>query len=351
MRYLFFSTITPPINYIIFVIGLIILIAVIIDIFKTVIYINGGGRLSAFIAEVIWKIFYRLAGRNAKSSILNIAGGIILLSLVFMWIFLIWFGYSLIYLADANSVMNNSTGQPADIIGNIYFVGYTLTSLGNGDYSPGTDAWKMVSNIMGLNTTIFISLGISYLLPVLQAVIDKRTLAIHINKLGTTPDEIIKNGYNGSNFEPLYVRFSNLETLLLKHGERHLAYPILHYFHSNNKKHSLSLSLAVLSEAMTIQEVYKIDKSEKVYHWKVLRGALNNFYYRLDDQFIKAADSPPPFDYKSKLPEEFSKDHVGDPDIKLEKFQGRRRKLLGYIHKNGWRWEDVVIPAEEFEEN
>ncbi|SHG50717.1 Ion channel [Salegentibacter echinorum] len=351
MNYLLFSSIPAPFNYIFFIIGIFILIGVVIDIFKTVIYINGGGRLSTFVADLIWKIFYRLAGRNGKSSILNIAGGIILLSLVFMWIFLIWLGYSLIYLADTNSVINNDTGEPADIIGNIYFVGYTLTSLGNGDFSPGTDGWKMVSNIMGLNTTIFISLGISYLLPVLQAVIDKRTLAIHINKMGTTPDEMIKNGYNGTNFEPLYRRFSNLETLLLKHGERHLAYPILHYFHSNNKKHSLSLSLAVLDEAMTIQEIYKIDESEKAYHWEVLRGALNNFYYRLDDKFIISAETPPPFDYKTKLPEEFSKDHIGKQDIDLEKFQNRRCKLLGYIHKNGWTWEDVVIPEEEIEEN
>jgi len=346
MKWFLFSAINPPFNYILFVIGILILLAVVVDIFKTVIYINGGGRLSAFVAEVIWKIFYYIGGRSGKSPILNIAGGIILLSLVFMWIFLIWLGYSLIYLADGNSVINNATQEPADIIGNIYFVGYTLTSLGNGDYSPGSDVWKMVSNVMGLNTTIFISLGISYLLPVLQAVIDKRTLAVYISKLGSTPDEIIKKGYNGKNFEPLYQRFSNLESLLLKHGERHLAYPILHYFHSNKKANSLSLSLAVLEEAITIQEVYKIDKSEKAYHWEVLLGALNNFYYRLDDKFIVSAENPPPFDYKSKLPEKFSKDHVGDPSLDLEKFQDRRCKLLGYIHKNGWTWEDVVIPKE-----
>lgn len=343
------SAVPPPFNYILFGAGILILLVVVVDIFRTVIYINGGGPLSTFVAEYIWKIFYRIGGRNGRSPVLNIAGGIILLFLVFMWIFLIWVGYSMIYLADANSVINNSTHQPAGIIGNIYYVGYTLTSLGNGDYSPGNAVWQMVSNVMGLNTTIFISLGISYLLPVLQAVIDKRTLAVHIDKLGATPDEIIKKGYNGKNFDALYQRFSNLESLLLKHGERHLAYPILHYFHSNKKAHSLSLSLAVLDEAMTIQKIYKIDKSEKAYHWEVLRGALDNFYQRLDNRFVVAAEDQPPFDYKDKLPEEFVKNYVGEPEMELQKFQNRRKKLVGYIHKNGWKWDDVILPRAEMD--
>lgn len=346
MHWIIINAINFPLNYIFFIVGLCILLVVVVDIFKTVIYINGGGPLATFVAGIIWNTFYRLGGKSGKSPILNLAGSIILLSLVFMWIFLIWIGYSLIYLADANSVIDNATHEPADIIGNIYFVGYTLTSLGNGDYSPGSNTWKIVSNLMGLNTMIFISLGISYLLPVLQAVIDKRTLAAYITTLGSTPNEIIRKGYNGKNFEMLYQRFSNLESLLLKHGERHLAYPILHYFHNNNKAHSLSLSLAVLDEVMTIQEVYKIDKTEKAYHWDVLRGALENFYNRLDGRFIISADAPPPFDYISKLPEEFVKDYVGDADVALEKFQSHRCKILGYVKNNGWTWNDVIAPKE-----
>lgn len=347
MHWMILNAIDFPFNYILFIVGLLILLLVFVDIFKTVIYINGGGPLSTLVAEMIWNVFYRLAGKSGKSSILNLTGGCILLFLVFMWIFLIWVGFSLVYLADANSVIDNATNKPADIIGNIYYVGYTLTSLGNGGFSPGSDTWKIVSNLMGLNSMIFISLGISYLLPVLQAVIDKRTLAVYINTLGSTPNEIIKKGYNGKNFEALYQRFSNLESLLLKHGERHLAYPILHYFHTNKKAHSLSLSLAVLDEVMTIQEVYKIDKSDKAYHWEVLRGALENFYNRLDSQFIISAKAPPPFDYISKLPKEFIKDYVGEPDMDLKKFQSHRCKILGYVRKNGWTWEDVVVPKEE----
>lgn len=344
-----FTGIMHPFNYLIFSLGLLILIVVLVDVFKSVIYINGGGRLSTFVSKLIWNCFYKLAGKRGESPILNYTGGILLLILVFMWIFLIWIGYCLIYLADANSVIDNSINKPADVIGKIYFVGYTLTSLGNGGYSPGSGTWKIVSNLMGLNTTVFISLGISYLLPVLQAIMDKRTLAVYINTLGSTPNEIIRNGYNGKNFDALYHRFGNLENLLLKHGERHVAYPILHYFHTNHKAHSLPLSLAMLDEVMTIQEVYKIDQSDKAFNWDILRGALENFYNRLDDRFVIPSDTPPPFNYLKKLPDEFIKDYAEDTTLALAKFQHHRCKVLGYIHKNGWDWDDVLLPKGQFD--
>lgn len=124
-----------------------------------------------------------------------------------MWINLIWLSYSLIFISETTSVINNRTETPASILEKIYLMGYTLTSLGNGGFRAGNHTWQIITNIAGLNSLVFISLGISYLIPVLQAVIDKRTLAVHINKLGSTPEEIIKDGFNGKNFDPLINDF------------------------------------------------------------------------------------------------------------------------------------------------
>lgn len=329
--------------------GLAIQLVVLVDIFKTIIYINGAGFLSSNVSKGIWRLFYRIAGGNGDRQILNLCGPIILLVFLFMWITLIWLGYSLIYISETTSVFDASTGDPASPLNKVYYVGYTLTSLGNGGYRAGSGTWQIISNIMGINSMIFISLGISYLLPVLQAVIDKRTLAVHIDNLGSTPEEIIKNGYNGEGFEPLYQRFSNLENLLIKHGERHLAYPILHYFHASKKAHAISLSLAVLDETISIQEIYKIDDSSKSYHWHILRGALDNFYERLDCSFIIAAKEPPPFEYKTKLSDEFADKVMADPQLELSKIAERRKKVLGYIQNDGWTWEDVITPRKDID--
>ncbi|TQD40115.1 ion channel [Haloflavibacter putidus] len=323
--------------------GIAVQLLVLVDMFKTIVNINGAGQLSNWVSKKVWRLFFIIARGNGDNKILNICGPIILLTFLFMWITLIWFGYSLIFISDHNSVLNNHTQEPATALGQVYYVGYTLTSLGNGDYRAGSGVWQIVSNIMGLNSMIFISLGISYILPVLQAVVDKRTLAVHIDKLGATPEEIIENGYNGDNFEPLYQRFSNLENLLIKHGERHLAYPILHYFHSNKKAHAVTLSLAVLDETITIQEVYQIDKSTKRYHWYILRGALDNFFERLDSSFILAAKEAPPFDYFEKLSDKFTMENKKECLKKIKNMEERRRKIKGYIRNDGWNWKDVKI--------
>ncbi|MBZ9728740.1 potassium channel family protein [Salegentibacter sp. JZCK2] len=332
-------------SYLLILLGIAILIVALIDIFKNILYINGGGDLSSFMAGKIWWVYFQLARGNAKSPVLNLAGGTILMALVLMWIGLIWLGYSLIYLSDPNSVLESTTGASADIIGNIYYVGYTLTSLGNGDLKAGTDVWRIVSNIMGVNSMIFISLGISYILPVLQAVVDKRTLAVYIYQLGRSPKEIINKGYNGEDFTPLYSRFQNLETMLLKHGEHHLAYPILHYFHTNRRSHSIRLNLAILDEALNIQEAYRLDKSANAFTWRVLRGSMDNLSVRLQEGYTSPSDETPDFNYFNDLPDKLKENFEEDPGIPDDdNFNKRRGRLLGYIKKAGWDWEDVIEP-------
>ncbi|RAJ27722.1 ion channel [Gelidibacter algens] len=328
------------------VLGIGIQVLVLVDIFKTIIYINGAGFLTNFVSKTIWSLFYKLSKGNGRSKLLDLCGPMILLFFLFMWISLIWLGYSLIYMSDSASVMNTETDTQATVIGKIYFVGYTLTSLGNGDYRAGSEVWQIVSNIMGLNSMIFISLGISYLLPVLQSVIDKRTLAVQITMLGSTPQAIIENGYDGKDFSPLYQRFTNLESILVKHGERHLAYPILHYFHSNDRRYALPLKLATLDEVVLIQKLYNIDDSSKNFHWEILGATLNNFYERLDSNFVIEADEVPPFDYKDKLPKEFAHKVLSKPQFELKNVEERRKKIRGYVRNDGWTWDDVIRSPE-----
>lgn len=320
--------------------GIILILAVSVDMIRTIIFLNGAGAISKWYANLIWQVFFKISGKNGKSPLLTFAGGTILISLIFLWIIMIWAGFSLIFISDPDSVLNATTKIPADIVGNIYYVGYTLTSLGNGDLVSGSNFWRIISNILGITSMFFVTVGISYLLPVLQAVIAKRSLAIYIAKLGDSPEDLLNNSWNGKDFNGLYSRFGNLESMLIQHSERHLAYPILHYFHSNIKEYSAPVQLAMLDEVLSIQEVYGLDSASNLYHWRVLRGAIDNFLARLDNTFIGSSDEIPPFNYKN-LPEH---DNLSEAEVKskLQKYDDRRRKLLGLIQKDGWEWEDVT---------
>ncbi len=330
-------------NYLLLTAGAAILLVALVDIFKTILYVQGGGRLSSFLARMIWEFFFILSGKNARSKWLNFTGGTILLMLVVLWSLLLWLGYSLIFLSSPGSVVDAITEEQTGAIGKIYYVGYVLTTLGNGDLKSGSDAWRLVTNVMAMNSLVFLSLGISYVVPVLEAVIDKRSLAAHIQKLGSTPQEIIDNGYTGDDFAPLYSRFIALEQMLLKHGERYLAYPILHYFNSNKRTHALHISLAVLDEAIAIQEAYGLDTSAQAYSWRIMRKSVEHLKARYTGGAEPAKIDPPPFDYYEGLPAAFKSNGGHNPHITndLERNE-RRARLYEYVKQGGWNWEDVI---------
>lgn len=327
--------------------GIVLLVIVSLDMFTTIIHMGGGGFISRLVASIIWKCLFYLAGKNAKSRLLDFAGSTILIYLVFSWIIIVWVGFSLIFLAYDESVLVTGSNYATNAMEKIYFVGYSLTSLGNGDLKPGTDFWRMVSNAMSYYSLIFVSLAISYLLPVLQAVVFKNSLAVYIYNLGQTPQAILENAWNGNDFGPLYDRIINLESMILEHSERHFAYPVLHYFHSTRRKYSAPLNIAALDEAITIQEIYQLDKAENQYNWQVLRAALDNYLDKLGSLYIDPADQVPPFDHAKRMSILPHEGHATNVDDKIASFDERRKKLKGLVEKDGWSWEDLVQVFDE----
>ncbi len=303
---------------------------------------NGGGIISNFISKGIWKILFTLSNKNARSALLGKAGLIILISIFACWIFLIWMSFSLIYLSDSGSVVDTATEVNANTVGKIYFVGYTISSLGNGDLKSGSDAWRIFSNVMSIYGTFFITLIISYLIPVLDAVIKKRALSGYIYQLGKTPQDIIKNGWNGEDFSILYSHFSSLYTMILEHSERHLAYPILHYFHSNTPKYSAPLTFAILDEAISIQKVYKIDNSPRAINWKILSESMDSYINVLRTFNKTEKETEPPFSSIDNLMNIPINKRREEAQPYVSKLAERRKALNGLIRHDGWEWEDVT---------
>lgn len=329
-------------EFILLLTGIVLLIFVSIDLLSTILLMNGGGMISNFVSKNIWKILYKLSNQNALSSLLSKAGMIIIVFLFATWMLLIWLSFGLIYLSDPGSVVDTATELQTNVIGKFYFVGYTISSLGNGDLKSGSDAWRIFSNVMSIYGTFFITLSISYLIPVLNAVIKKRALSGYIYQLGKTPEEILKNGWNGKDFSILYSHLNNLNTMILSHSERHLAYPILHYFHSTRPKYSAPLTLTILDEAISIQKTYKIDNTSNSLHWEVLRRSLDSFLEVIGKYDITKELSHPPFSYKQTLENLPINATTEEINLSISKMTQRRKSLHGMVRRDGWQWKDVV---------
>ncbi len=129
--------------------------------------------------------------------------------------------------------------------------------------------------------------------------------------------------------------------MILEHSERHLAYPVLHYFHSTEPKYSGPLTLTMLDEAISIQQTYKIDNSPHAINWKILRETMDSFTEVLDSLNSFSKDTEPPFisqDEISFLPVNNSHEKIKNSVASLAE---RRMKLHGMIMRDGWNWEDV----------
>ncbi len=325
-----------------FFLGISFILLTVIDIFQTVIQIGGGGVMSKFFSEHLWKFFVWIAGGDPQSKILAYAGGFILASLFFFWIILLWAGFSLIYLSEEAAVVDTNSGRMVSTVGKIYYVGYTLTSLGNGDLKSGSDAWRLMSNFMGITSMFIVTLSISYLLPVLQAALSKRVLAKYINQMGDNPQEILIKGWNGKDFSLLYNRMRTLDAMILKHTENHLAYPILHYFHAERREFSAPLNLAKLDEALTCIQIFELDPSATRYNWQFLRKSLDDFVEMAKRSYVQPEKEAPPFhiDLLASSFPQIEKLNEGLPVIQSD-LNERRKLLLGLVQKDCWKWTDV----------
>ena len=98
-------------------------------------------------------------------------------------------------MGTEGAVVCSTTKHPAEWPETIYFVGYTLTTLGTGDFVPSGTWWDLLSVLATFSGLALVTLSITYAIPVIQAVAQKRTLACKFALWG------------GAAFQSLLVRY------------------------------------------------------------------------------------------------------------------------------------------------
>ena len=286
-----------------------------------------------------------LINRNTGThKVLEFAGAVITAIVLVNWLLLIWISCTVMIYSDEKSVMNVETNTPAGLVSKIYFTGYTLSTMGNGDMEPGDGFWELFTALFSFSGLILISIAITYLIPVLSAEIEKRRLSVYITTLGCSATEIIENNWNGQDAKALEVHFGRLTPMIIAHAQNHSAYPILHFYHTSNKKEAFVLNLTNLDEAITIMLLH-LPEAQRPSNAETypLRKAISNYLITINTAFIKVAKEAPEiptlanFD-QLRIPYSTDSSKVTAHYHQLEE---RRRALLGLIQDDGWQWEDL----------
>jgi len=340
-------------NYLIFVAGVFIVVFVLVNVFISTLAPRGSRFFTQRLLHWVWKFFYWLAGGKGSKKILNYAGIFTLFSFLLIWVLLFWFGNTLIYLSELDSVVATGNHMPATPIQKFYFVGYILSTLGLGDFGPNGNGWMVYTSIISFSGFIMISTIVSFLLSVSAGEIQKRKVSGFIHSLGSSPENILLNGWNGKDFSRLTAHFIELTNLILEVSQQHTAYPVLHNFHSNLVRESFSVNLAGLDEALTILLLYK---PEEVLPAKVeiysLRYAVTEFLATLEKAYIYPSDNNPGPVRIEKLKQKNIplKENKPATGLDIERLQLRRKLMLAMLETDGWNMESLYEGKKLYQE-
>ena len=200
------------------------------------------GPVTSRIGAGWWRLARNLA-RTPGSPVVSSSGPIVILLTIAVWLAMLWGGWMLIFSADPDAVLSSSTRTPASAWSRVYYSAFTVFTLGVGDYIPNGQLWEVLTGVAVLTGLGLTTLAITYLVPVVSAVVARRVQASTIAGMGPSPQEIVSSAYRDNRFDYLDHRLQTLSDQILETAERHLSYPVLHYFHSAERHVDLRVQL------------------------------------------------------------------------------------------------------------
>lgn len=322
--------------------GLAVLVVALFDLVVTTVAVSAGkGPVTSQIARTVWKTVLGLAHRADSRKPITAGGPAVLFSVIGTWIVLLIAGWSTV-LAAGRAVVDTA-GNPAGFVATASFVATSLVGGSPDDVRLAAGGWQHLRPLLIGSGFVLLSLVIAYIIPVVNATVDKRKVAAYISTLGHEPAEILRRTWNGDHLADLHLHLIAVTPMIVDMAEQHLAYPVLHYMDSRERHTALSASAATLDETLTVLEAMQQDVG--VPHSSLLpaRRAVSELLDTLREAFVQPGDEPVPppaiadlRDIGLPLPDD---DTLSDVFAHL---QTRRRLLHAFIEHMGWRWEDLA---------
>lgn len=324
------------------VLGILLIVVAGVDAVLTTISLGGGGPLTTYVARGLWAILPRRRSGGGSSIHSKLVGPSILLALFAVWALLFWVGWALLFLSASDAVVNSKTGAPAGLWDRAYYAGYLLTTLGIGDYRPQGTFFQLITPVAAGSGFFLITLAVTYLLSVLSAVIAKRQLAFSILSLGRTPAEMILRSWTHSGFSQLASQVDELSEDVVMLAQQHLAYPVLHYFQTEDVRMSPTVALAVLDEALSLL-LHATPAEHRPDPPSLLRTrlAIELFAETVAPHQDTGGTPPPP----ALEPLRDGGVPVVDDSTfhaSLEELRPRRQRLARILENEGWQWDTVI---------
>ena len=321
--------------------GLTLVVVAILDVIWTAAAAgSGAGPLSGRVSARLWKAAVALGRREEgpRHRFLTVAGIVLVVVIVLLWALAAWIGWSMVLSATKGAVVDAQSGDPATFMERVQFAGANLFTLGSDELSAGSGAWQFATIAVTATGVVFVTLAISYFVPVASALAERRQLAAYIWSLGDTPEAVVTRAWAGGGLKGLDQHLVALVPMVHGLAERHLTYPVLQYFHSARDRTSTALSLAVLDDALTLLRcgVAEDVRLEPVVVEPLVQ-AVGWFLDTLEGDFVSDAPKalpPPDLDVLRRAGVPTVDD--GEMADALDRVRGRRCQLAKLLVDDGW---------------
>lgn len=322
-----------------FIIGILFLSVSLVDLLWTTLWVDGGaGPLTDRLTSWGWSAMRKVAGGYPR--VLSLAGPFLMGLTLLTWIVLLWAGWTFLFSSGENALHYVSDSRSITWAGRIYFVGYTMFTLGIGDIVPTNGGWQIATILTTANGMLFVTMSVSYLVSVLGAVTLKRSFASTVTGMGRKGAEFVRSGWNGDDFEGFEGLLPTLSTELQRLTYQHQAYPILHYYYSREDGHSSAIGTAILDEALTVLRcgVPEEYQPEPVCLIQA-RASTRSYMDTLHSSFVPVAEDLP------AAPDLDVLRAAGIPTVSDEEFASelenlieRRQRLLRMVKEDAREW-------------
>ncbi|ACK69759.1 Ion transport 2 domain protein [Gloeothece citriformis PCC 7424] len=329
-------------DVLLFILGLVLILLALGDALWTALWVDGGaGPVTSLLSDGIWGVMDKVI-RTKRNYLLSLAGPLIQVVAVITWVILLWAGWVLMFSADENSLIYTRTPEkvPADLVGRIYFVAFSMSTMGNGDFYPKGKGWEIATSFTTLSGMFLITMVVSFLLSVIGGVTQKRSLASHVTGLGKSAEQFILNTWDGESFTGIDLQLISLSSELGTLTEQQQAYPVLHRYHGASPKEDSAPAIAIFDDALTILQ-YGIEEKYRPAPAILIsaRSTVQTYLTTLASASIYPAKHLPPSPdleplRKAGLPVVSDEEFIHS----LKDLTHRRKLLLGLVQKNSFRW-------------
>ncbi|MEH6389916.1 ion channel [Pseudomonas profundi] len=305
------------------------------DQFVTVFSTGGAGPLSRLAFSGIWRLLLAIHKRKPIHAALKFAGPAMILLSIVSWYLLLGLAAFVLFIAYPGAVIDGTTSAPADHLETLYFTNTTISSLGYGDWVPSGPPWTFISTLATLAATIVLTVSLSYVLSVVSAAIQRRSLATTVFAMGSSEEEIIRTANLTDSQGSLKNYLLELSSTIDHQGLRHLAFPVLKYFHATQASLSPARGILLLADTVFLLSLDESGTYRGI--TKVLRSSIDNFV-----QFSRAGDSSEQSSESEKhrlnsVASKLGLDSGDDKfDAAFEEYLPRRRRLLALCEEDGW---------------